>query len=168
MATLEILYVILGTCVVVITATIVWFANEAIGLIRSARRSSEDVETVTREIKEKVLLVSEALDRAGMAATSIISLIEDAVEGIKKKREYIASGLSLITGAGDFSKKDKAIEEKELKVEEEKPEKGEKAKEEKPVKKEEKNDLKADKDEKEAEKSDKPESDDQEKSQEKK
>jgi hypothetical protein len=105
MASLDILYIILGVCVVVVTVTIVWVANDLMKLIRSLRHSAQDTETVTREIKEKVLLVSESLDRLGAAASSVIGLIEDSVETIKEKRDQIVGSIGLITGASDFIKK---------------------------------------------------------------
>jgi len=108
MATVDILYVILAVCVIVITVTLVWLSNELIGLIRSIKRSSSDVETVTKEIREKVLLVSEALDRAGTAASNIIGLIEDAIESIKTKREQVANSLGLIAGAGEYIRRRKS------------------------------------------------------------
>jgi hypothetical protein len=124
MATVDILYVILAVCVVVITVTLVWLSNELIGLIRSIKRSSSDVETVTKEIREKVLLVSEALDRAGTAASNIIGLVEDATESIKAKRDQLVNSIGLITGVGEYArrKKDKSSSadagEKEKKSEE--------------------------------------------------
>lgn len=102
METVEVLYIIVGACIVVITVTFVWLANEAMRLTRSLRRSSEDVEFMTKEFKEKVLMVSEALDRAGTAATNIISLVEDAIEGIKEKREQLANSIGLVTGVGEY------------------------------------------------------------------
>ena len=105
MSIVDILYIILGACVVVITVTIVWFANEAMKLIKSLRKSSDDVAFMTEEVKGKVLMVSEALDRAGTAATNIISLVEDAVEGIKEKRDQLSNSIGLVAGVGDYFKK---------------------------------------------------------------
>jgi hypothetical protein len=116
MSIVQILYIILGASIVVLTVTIVWLANEAIGLIKSLRRSSENTEVVTRELKEKVLVVSEALDRAGTAASTLIGLIEDGVEAITSKRDKVVSAIGLITGAG------KHIEDKEEPEEEAKQE----------------------------------------------
>ena len=119
---IEILYIVIAVAIVVITVTIVWLANELIGLIRPLRRSSEDVETVTKEIREKVLMVSEALDRAGTAATNIIGLVEDTVEGIKERRDQLADGIGVIAGANEYfarKKADKKVkEELEDKIEE--------------------------------------------------
>ena len=98
----EILYIVIAVSVVVITVTIVWLANELIGLIRPLRRSSEEVEKVTKEVSEKVLLVTEALDRAGMAATNIIGLVEDTIEGIKERRDQLADGIGIIAGANEY------------------------------------------------------------------
>ena len=122
MASLDVLYLILGVCVVIITVTIVWLASETRQLLRSLRRSAQDTEVVTKEIKEKVLLVGEALDRAGTAATTVIGLIEDAIEQIKEKRDQIVGSVSLLAGAGKYVKqrreearKEKEEEEKEKK-----------------------------------------------------
>lgn len=123
MASLDILYVILGVCVVVITVTVVWLANELIGLIRSLKRSAQDTEVVTKEIREKVLLVSEALDRAGTAATSIIGLIEDSIEKIKEKRDQIVGSIGLLTGAGEYIKQRKETKSEKVKTEKPEPEK---------------------------------------------
>ena len=118
METTEILYIILGASIVVLTVTIVWVANEAIGLIRSLRKSSENTEVMTKEMKEKVLVVSEALDRAATAATNIIGLIEDSVEVVKEKRDEVASTISLVTGAAKHFSKDKKEPEVAEKTEE--------------------------------------------------
>jgi outer membrane biosynthesis protein TonB len=115
METVEILYIIVGACSVVVTVTIVWLANDTMKLVRSLRRSSEDVEFMTKEVKEKVLMVSEALDRAGTAASNIISLVEDAIEGIKEKRDQLANSIGLITGVGDYFKKKKSSDDEEEK-----------------------------------------------------
>jgi len=141
MASLDILYLVLIVSVVVITVTIVWLANDTRGLIKSLRRSADDTAVVTKEIREKVLMVSEALDRAGAAATAVIGMIETAIDEIKEKRDAVATSIGLLTGAG------KAIKErqqaKEMNGKEEKKEedpkndqhsKGEKV--EMPVKKE--------------------------------
>ena len=80
---IEILYITIAVAVVVLTVTVVWLSNELISLIKSVKRSSRDSEKVTKEIKEKVLLVSESLDRAGSAASSLVGLMEDAVEDMK-------------------------------------------------------------------------------------
>lgn len=122
MASLDVLYLILGVCVVVITVTIVWLASETRQLVRSLKRSAQDTEVVTKEIKEKVLLVGEALDRAGTAATTVIGLIEDAIEQIEEKRDQIVGSIGLLTGAGKYvkqrregAKKEKAEAGKEKK-----------------------------------------------------
>jgi len=107
MSIVEILYIILGACLVVITVNIVWLANETIKLVKSLRQSTDDVAFMTKEVKEKVLVVTEALDRAGTAASSIIGFIEDAIEGIKEKRDQLASSVGLVTGVGEYFKKKK-------------------------------------------------------------
>ncbi|MBU1019313.1 hypothetical protein KJ764_05055 [Patescibacteria group bacterium] len=107
MSIVEILYIILGACIVVITVTIVWLANETIKLVKSLRKSSDDVAFMTQEVKEKVLVVTEALDRAGTAATNIIGFIEDAIEGIKSKRDQLADSIGLVSGVGEYFKKKK-------------------------------------------------------------
>jgi len=96
----EILYIVIAVAVVVITVTFVWLSNELIGLIKSVKRSSRDAEKVTREIREKVMLVSESLDRAGQAASSLVGLMEDAVEAMRPRRDRIAESLAVISGAG--------------------------------------------------------------------
>lgn len=143
MTIVEILYVITGVCLVVVTVTVVWLSNETIKLVKSLRKSSDDVALMTSELKEKVLVVTEALDRAGTAATNIIGLIEDAIEGIKEKREQLANSIGLVTGVGEYFKKKKAEKEeveeepeKVKKIEEKPKEKKEDLEHAKPVKKE--------------------------------
>jgi hypothetical protein len=111
MSIVEILYVITGVSLIVVTVTVVWLANETIKLVKSLRKSSDDVALMTSEMKEKVLVVTEALDRAGTAATNIIGLIEDAIEGIKEKREQLANSIGLVTGVGEYFKKKKSEKE---------------------------------------------------------
>ena len=122
MTIIDILYVILGACIVVITVTIVWLSNETIKLVKSLRKSSDDVAFMTQEVKEKVLVVTEALDRAGTAATSIIGFIEDAIEGIKEKRDQLSDSIGLVAGVGDYFKKKTKKEEPEVAKEEKKEE----------------------------------------------
>jgi len=107
MALVELLYLVLIVCVVVITVTAVWLSSELMGLIKSLKRSASDTEAMTSELKEKVLLVSEAMDRAGTAATKIIGMIEDGVESIKQKRDQITGSLGVLAGVGDFYKQKK-------------------------------------------------------------
>ena len=109
---IEILYITIAVAVVVLTVTVVWLSNELISLIKSVKRSSRDSEKVTKEIKEKVLLVSESLDRAGSAASSLVGLMEDAVEGIKPRRDKIADSLAVISGAGKYARTRQAEDEK--------------------------------------------------------
>jgi hypothetical protein len=111
---IEILYITIAVAVVILTVTAVWLSNELISLIKSVKRSSRDSEKVTKEIKEKVLLVSESLDRAGSAASSLVGLMEDAVEDIKPRRDKIADSLGLISGAGEHARR---RQEKESEVE---------------------------------------------------
>jgi len=110
MAFIDILYIVIAVAVVVITVTLVWVSNELISLIKSVKRSARDSEKVTKEIKEKVMLVSESLDRAGSAASSLVGLMEDAVEGIKPRREKIADSLGLISGAGEHARRQQTKE----------------------------------------------------------
>ncbi len=118
----DILYVIIAVATVVITITVVWLSNEMIGLIKTIRRSSQDSEHVTKEIREKVMLISESLDRAGSAASSLVGLMEDAVESIKPRREKIAESLGVIAGAANHAqsqqKKESRVEIKKDKPEE--------------------------------------------------
>ncbi len=133
MPTIEILYITLIVAIVVITVTVVWLSNDLRGLIRSLRHSAEDTGKVTHEIREKVLMVSEALDRAGAAASSIIGMIENAIEEIKGKRDAIVSSIGLLSGAG------RAIKERRAAKVEEDPDEDEDEEEEEvemPVKKE--------------------------------
>ena len=129
MATIDILYITLIVAIVVITVTLVWLANDMRGLLKSLRRSAEDTEVVTKEIREKVLMVSEALDRAGAAATSIIGMIENAIDEIKEKRDAIVSSIGLLSGAG------RAIKERREEKREEEEEEGVDVELEMPVKK---------------------------------
>lgn len=105
---INILYIITGVAIVVLTVAIVWLINESIGLIRSLRHSSEDAEAVTKEIREKVMMASEALDRVGTASSNLIGLLEDAVAAVKTKRDQIADGIGLITGVGKGIKENKS------------------------------------------------------------
>jgi len=107
---IEILYIVITVAIVVLTVTVVWLSNELISLIKTVKRSARDSEKVTKEIKEKVMLVSESLDRAGSAASSLVGLMEDAVDGIKPRRDKIADSLSVISGAGKHAKHQKKKE----------------------------------------------------------
>lgn len=111
MALTDILYLVLIVSVIIITITLVWVANELMGLIKSLRKSASDTETMTSELKDKVLLVSEALDRAGTAATKIIGMIEDGIESIKEKRNQITNSIGLVAGMGDFVRQKKQARE---------------------------------------------------------
>ena len=129
-AFVDILYIVIAVAIVVIAVALVWVSNELIGLIKTVRRSSQNSEQVTKEIKEKVMLISESLDRAGSAASSLVGLMEDAVEGIKPRREKIADSLGLISGAGDHARNRQA-KESEVEVKKQPVESKEKDKEEK-------------------------------------
>jgi hypothetical protein len=148
MSIIEILYLVLIVSVVVLTVTIVWVSYDLKALLRSLRHSAEDTERVTKEIKEKVLMVAEALDRAGAAATSIIGLIESSIDQIKEKRDAIASSIGLITGAGKAIKDRRASQEDKADEAEEKEVK-EKIKEESEAEEAEKDEPKKSKEEKE-------------------
>lgn len=124
MASLDVLYLISTVAIAVVAVTIVWLANELIKLIKSLRRSTDDTATVTAEFKKRVLLMSEALDRVGTAASHMIGLIEDAEVELRGRREKVAQGIGLVMGAGDHARKKREKEKEELKVEkaeEEKP-----------------------------------------------
>lgn len=101
----EILYIVLIVAIVILTVTIVWLANETIGLIKSLRKSADDAAVVTKEFKEKTLLVTEAMDRVGTVATSVIGMVEDAIETIKEKRDKLADGLALVASVSKYVKK---------------------------------------------------------------
>lgn len=103
----DILYIVIIVATVVITVTLVWLANETIGLIRSLRKSADDAAVVTKEFKEKTLLVTEAMDRVGTVATSVIGMVEDAIETIKEKRDKLADGLALVTSMSKYVKRNR-------------------------------------------------------------
>jgi len=109
----DILYIVLIVATVVLTVAIVWLSNEAIGLMKSLRKSADDTAVVTREFKEKVLLASEALDRVGTAATTILGMIEEAVQSIKGKRDKLADGIATVTGLGKYAKRGQSSEDEE-------------------------------------------------------
>lgn len=135
MSFVDILYIVIAVSIVVITVALVWVSNELISLLKSVRRTSRDSEKVTKEIKDKVMLISESLDRAGSAASSLVGLMEDAVEGIKPRREKIADSLGLISGAGDHARNRQA-KESEVEVKKQSAEPKEKDKAENKEKKE--------------------------------
>jgi len=112
MASLDVLYLISTVAIAVVTVTVVWLANELIQLIKSLRRSTEDAATVTAEFKKRVLLMSEALDRVGTAASHMIGLIEDAEIELRRRREKVAQGIGLVVGAGDHARRKREKEEK--------------------------------------------------------
>ena len=122
MASLDVLYLISTVAIAVVAVTIVWLANELIKLVKSLRRSTDDTATVTAEFKKRVLLMSEALDRVGTAASHMIGLIEDAEVELRGRREKVAQGIGLVMGAGDHARKKREKEEKADTAEEEKKE----------------------------------------------
>jgi len=129
MASLDVLYLISTVAIAVVAVTVVWLANELIQLIKSLRRSAEDTETVTAEFKKRVLLMSEALDRVGTAASHMIGLIEDAEVELRGRREKVAQGIGLVMGAGDHARKKREKEKEEKEQKEEKPAEGKKKEE---------------------------------------
>jgi len=137
MQPVEVLYLIVAVAVAVLTVAIVWLISDLIKLSRSMRKSTDDVAVMTSEVKEKVLMVSEAIDRIGTLATHFIGLIEEAEKQIRERSEKIAQGLSMVVGVSDAIKSRKAnrkeepVQEEEAtaEVEVEKEEKKPKAKE---------------------------------------
>lgn len=128
MQPVEILYLIVAVAVVVLTVALVWLILDLIKLSRSLRKSTDDVAIMTGEVKEKVLMVSEAIDRIGTLASHFIGLIEEAEKQIRDKSEQISQGLGMVVGISDVLKKRKASREEpeEQEQEEEKPQKKEK------------------------------------------
>lgn len=115
MTSVDILYILIGTCIVVITVAFVWLVNEGIALIKSLKVSAKNTETISEELKEKTLLVSESLDRVGTVATRVISFVEDLESAVEAKAGAIASSIGIIAGAKKFfvdGKKETAIETK--------------------------------------------------------
>lgn len=115
MTSVDILYILIGTCIVVITVAFVWLVNEGIALIKSLKVSAKNTETISEELKEKTLLVSESLDRVGTVATRVISFVEDLESAVEEKAGAIASSIGIIAGAKKFfvdGKKETATETK--------------------------------------------------------
>lgn len=125
MISVDILYILIGTCTVVVTVAFVWIVNEAIGLIKSLKISAKNTETVSEELKEKTMLVSEALDRVGTVATRVISFVEDMEAAVEQRASAIASSIGIIAGAKKFFVDGKK-EEKPEPVKEEKKDSEEK------------------------------------------
>jgi len=123
MEPLNILYIILAVSVVVVSATFVYLSGEIVKLTKSLRRSADDAAVMTKELKEKVLMVSEAMDRIGTLTSHFIGLIEEAQEKLSEKRDKIAEGLGLVVGVSDYVKKRRA--EKTAAPAEPEPEKSE-------------------------------------------
>jgi len=119
MQPVEVLYLIVAVAVAVLTVALVWLISELIKLSRSMRKSTDDVAVMTSEVKEKVLMVSEAIDRIGTLATHFIGLIEEAEKQIREKSEKIAQGLSMVVGVSDAIKSRKASRKEEVDQEEE-------------------------------------------------
>ncbi|OQA52466.1 MAG: hypothetical protein BWY43_00534 [candidate division WS2 bacterium ADurb.Bin280] len=108
MQPVEILYLIVAVAVVVLTVALVWLILDLIKLSRSLRKSTDDVAIMTAEVKEKVLMVSEAIDRIGTLASHFIGLIEEAEKQIREKSEQISQGLGMVVGISDVLKKRRA------------------------------------------------------------
>lgn len=104
MTTLDVLYIVLSAAVVVVTVVIVWLAGDLKEILRSLKKTTADTEAMTTELREKVHMVAEAIDRVGTTATRIIGLIEDAVETVKEKKDQIVSSLGLVSGIGQYYK----------------------------------------------------------------
>lgn len=113
MEPVEVLYLIVAAAVAVLTVALVWLISDLIKLSRSMRRSTDDVAVMTSEVKEKVLMVSEAIDRIGTLATHFIGLIEEAEKQIREKSEKIAQGLSMVVGVSDAIKSRRASQKEE-------------------------------------------------------
>lgn len=105
MEPVEILYLIIAVATAVLTVGLIWLISDLIKLSRSMRRSTDDVAAMTAEVKEKVMMVSEAIDRIGTLASHFIGLIEEAEKQIREKSEKIAQGLSMVVGISDAIKK---------------------------------------------------------------
>lgn len=130
MQPVEILYLIIAVAVVVLTVALVWLILDLIKLSRSLRKSTDDVAIMTGEVKEKVLMVSEAIDRIGTLASHFIGLIEEAEKQIRDKSEQISQGLGMVVGISDALKKRKTkAQDDEQEQEEEESSKNEKTQE---------------------------------------
>jgi len=118
MQILDILYVILSIAIVVLTIALVWLINDLVKLSRSLRRSTDDVAIMTKEVKEKVLLVTEVMDRMGTLASHFIGIIEEAETQIREKSGRIVAGLGTVLGVSDLIKKHKAKAKPEIEEDE--------------------------------------------------
>lgn len=114
MQPVEILYIIVAVAVAVLTVAIVWLISDLIKLSKSMRKSTDDVAVMTSEVKEKVLMVSEAIDRIGTLATHFIGIIEEAEKQIREKSEKIYEGLSMVVGVSDLIKSRKTNKKEEV------------------------------------------------------
>jgi len=124
MQPVEILYLIVAVAVVVLAVALVWLILDLIKLSRSLRA------IMTGEVKEKVLMVSEAIDRIGTLASHFIGLIEEAEKQIRDKSEQISQGLGMVVGISDALKKRKTkAQDDEQEQEEEESSKNEKTQE---------------------------------------
>ena len=108
MQPIELLYLIIAVCVAVLTIALIWLINDLVKLSRSLRRSSDDVAVMTKEVKEKVLLVTEAMDRVGTLASHFIGIIEEAESQIREKSARIADSLGAVLGVSEMIKSRKA------------------------------------------------------------
>lgn len=113
MQPVELLYLIVAVAVVVLVTALVWLISDLVQLSRSLRRSTDDVAVMTGEVKEKVLMVSEAFDRIGTLATHFIGIIEEAEKQIRDKSEQISQGLGMVVGVSDALRKRKAASKEE-------------------------------------------------------
>lgn len=132
MEPVEVLYIIVAVAATVLTVALVWLISDLVKLSRSLRKSTDDVAIMTSEVKEKVLMVSEAIDRIGTLASHFIGLIEEAEKQIREKSEKISQGLSMVVGISDAIKSRKGVAQEDATGadREEEPPKAKKTKEE--------------------------------------
>ena len=116
MQPVEVLYLIVAAAVAVLTVAIVYLVSDLVKLSRSMRKSTDDVAVMTGEVKEKVLMVSEAIDRIGTLASHFIGLIEEAEKQIREKSEKISQGLGMVVGISDAIKGRKTAPKEEEEV----------------------------------------------------
>lgn len=116
MQPVEVLYLIVAAAVAVLTVAIVYLVSDLVKLSRSMRKSTDDVAVMTGEVKEKVLMVSEAIDRIGTLASHFIGLIEEAEKQIREKSEKISQGLGMVVGISDAIKSRKTAPKDEEEV----------------------------------------------------
>ncbi|PIT97125.1 hypothetical protein COT77_03140 [Candidatus Berkelbacteria bacterium CG10_big_fil_rev_8_21_14_0_10_41_12] len=119
MISVDILYIIIGTCTVVLTVAIVWLVNESIVLVKLLQKSAKNTETISEELKQKTLMVSEALDRVGTVAARVIGFVEDMEHAVEERAGAIASGLGVLAGAKKYFTDKEKKQSKEEPVDEE-------------------------------------------------